>query len=193
MIDDRTAPNGEDSFAEVGDNGRDARGRWKKGHCPNPKGRPKKERFKDYNPSDTRHFFNTQIEVMTAEGPQRMDRRAALLHKVFEKAMKGGVTAQRLALAMIAENDQRLAELRFHYERMETELIHENPNFKSLDESLTISQRNELLGLATALAHYYPGQYGAILGNRDNDAEKEAFKYFEAKLASAKSEGGGPC
>ena len=70
---------------------------------------------------------------------------------------------------------------------MESELIHENQNFKSIDESLAIRQRNELLGLATVLNHYFPGQYDAILGQRDEEATEEAFKYFEARLARSKS------
>ena len=143
---------------------RDARGRWLPGHCPNRKGRPKKRRFKNYNPSDPRHFFATQVEVMTANGPEMMDRRTALLYKAYEGAMKGKVTPMRMMMGMIKENDQQMAELRVEYDRLLSTLILDNPDFKSIDESLTPRQRIELFGMATTLNHYYPGQYRELLG-----------------------------
>lgn len=150
---------------------RDARGRLLPGHCPNRKGRPKKKRFKNYDPSDPRHFFSTLIEVATADGPQVMDRRTALLNKIFEGAMKGKATPMRMLMAMIKETDQQLAELRLHYDRMECALIHDNPNFKSLNESLTVQQKIKLLTTAATLNHYHPGQYDAILGKAEGDFE----------------------
>ena len=144
--------------------GRDKRGRWIKGHCPNPKGRPKKMRFKDYNPSDPKHFFSTQIEVKTADGTQAMDRKAALLHKMFETAMRGGVMAQRMAWEMIKETEQQIADLRVHFDRRLTELVLDNPDFKDMDESLSREEKIELFGMAKTLNHYFPGQYDAILG-----------------------------
>ena len=131
MTDDQTPSDSDAPNAAPANAGRDARGRWKNGHCPNPKGRPKKERFKDYNPSDPRHFFMTQIEAATADGPQMMDRRTALLNKMFEGAMKGKVTLTRMLMAIIKENDQQLAELRLHYDRRLTELVLNNPDFKN--------------------------------------------------------------
>ncbi len=74
---------------------RDARGRWLKGSSPNPRGRAPKEVFKDYSPSDVRHFANTLIELTVNGQPEKMDRRAALLNKVFESAMSGKVSQQR--------------------------------------------------------------------------------------------------
>ncbi len=188
MTEDKDPPNAEDPSPEACDTGRDARGRWKKGHCPNRKGRPKRKRFKNYDPSDPRHFFSTQIEVMTADGPQEMDRKAAVMHKLFESAMKGGATAQRMVFAMIEKNDRQLAELRLEYERLEAKLIHDNPDFKDLDESLTRQQRIDLLGMATTLNHYYPGQYDAILGKSDDETSKKKLEEILAKLAKSKSE-----
>ena len=187
MTEGQNLPSNEDPSSEAVDTGRDARGRWKTGHCPNPKGRPKKRRYENYNPSDLRDFMNTQIEVSTAEGTQKMDRRTALMNKLFEGAMKGKVTPIRILLADIRESDQQLAELRLEYERLETELIHDNPEFKDFDDSLTRQQRIDLLGMATTLNHYYPGEYDAILGKSDDETSKKRFEEFRAKLAKSKS------
>ena len=147
----------------------------------------KKRRREDYNPRDLRDFMNTQIEVATADGAQKMDRRTALLNKLFEGAMKGKATPMRLLLADIKESDRQLAELRLAYERLEAELIHDNPDFKDIDESLTRQQRIDLLGMASALNHYYPGAYDAILGKSDDKASDEGIKEILAKLDALKT------
>jgi len=172
MSEDPNKPTSGPSESKQPRKTRDARGRWMKGHCPNPKGRAKKQRFTDYNPSDRRHFFSTQVEVMTADGPQMMTRQTALLNKNFELAMNGKVTSMRMMMAEINENNQQLAELRVHYERRLAELVLDNPNFKNFDESLTVQQRAELFGLAATLNHYHPGQYGAILGEGHANEER---------------------
>ncbi len=151
MSHDQTTPNDNPPGSEHPRKTRDARGRWMKGHCPNPKGRPKKIRLGNYDPSDPRHFFSTLVEVMTADGPQAMDRRTALLYKVYEGAMTSKVTSMRMMMAMIKENDQQMAELRLQYERLESELILDNPDFEGIDESLTRQQKIDLIGLATVL------------------------------------------
>ena len=74
---------------------RDARGRWLKGHCPNPKRSAAKESQTDYHPGDIRHFGNTLIDVAANGRVETMDRRTALNHKMFESAMKGRVSMQR--------------------------------------------------------------------------------------------------
>jgi len=178
MSDDPKTPGKDPSGGDRPRKTRDARGRWVKGHCPNPKGRPRKQRFKDYNPSDVRHFVSTQIEVATADGPQLMDRRTAFLNKIFEGAMKGKATQTRMMLAMIKENDQQLAELRVHFEHLVRSLILNNPHFESIDESLTVQQRAELFALANLLNHHHPGQYDAILGKAAGDVE--GMSYDEA-------------
>ena len=185
MNHDHTTRNDHPTGSEPPRNARDARGRWMKGHCPNPKGRPKKKRFKDYNPSDVRHFVSTQIEVATADGPQLMDRRTALLNKMFEGAMKGKATPLRMMMAMIKENDQQMAELRLQYERLERELIHDNPGFEGIDESLTHQQKIDLFGLATVLNHYYPGEYDTILGKAEGSIEGWSEEEILEKLRAA--------
>ena len=91
---------------------RDAKGRWQKGHCPNPKGRPKKQVMEDYNLGDLRHFRNSMIDVMSGGQKVTMDRHAALLHKMYESAMKGKVSMQRFLYKEFERNTEGLATLR---------------------------------------------------------------------------------
>ncbi len=103
--DDRVEQNG-DTPAKPS---RDARGRWLKGHCPNPKGRPRKKIQADYDPGDIRHFGYTVIDVAVNGQIETMDRRTALLHKMYESAMKGRVSMQRFLYNEFARNDEWLA------------------------------------------------------------------------------------
>ena len=168
----QTAPN--QPRGEVrGEVQRDARGRWLKGASPNPKGRPPKKIFKDYSPSDVRHFANTQIELTVNGQPEKMDRRAALLSKTFESAMSGKVSQQRFLMNLFEKSDANLAELRNRFDQLLNAWMLDNPEFKAVDESLTSAQRHELFILANVLEHYHPGHYGAILG-KPNPADIEA-------------------
>ena len=139
---------------------RDARGRWLKGHCPNPKGRPRKSAQSDYDPGDLRVFGNTLIEV-TANGQRElMDRRAALINKMFQSAMTGKVSMQRFLYKEFERNDERLAAAQFRYEKLMTEWVIENPDFKGLDdENIPHEIQLEIAGLESLLNHYFPGSY----------------------------------
>lgn len=160
---------------------RDKRGRWQKGYCPNLKGRPRKEKYEDYNPSDIRDFMNTQIELNIGGQPVKMDRRAALLNKVYEGAMKGKVTCIRLLLHMTQENDAQLAELRVQYDKLVRLWILDNPDFKGLDD-MPAEQRILLLSLASTLNHYFPGQYQELLKSYE-DVNEEDIASFAARLS----------
>ena len=159
--------------ANSNEDNRDARGRWQKGHCPNPKGRPRKKKAKNYDPSDVRHFANTQIELMINGQPEKMTRKEAILSKVFESAMKGRVSQQRYVMSLFEKNDEQLAELRQQYDVLLHEWIVANPNFENIDESLSRQQINTLTSMASTLNHYYPGQFDALLGSGDlEDSDK---------------------
>ena len=147
-------------------NNRDNRGRWRKGHCPNPKGRPRKKRSSNYNPSDIQHFMNTQVELMVGGEPQKLVRKAALMSKIFESAMKGRVSQQRFLYELFEKSEAELSELRQYYVAFVSEWITDNPYFKSIDESLTLQQRHTLLSMATTLNHYHPGQFEEFLPKR---------------------------
>ncbi len=78
---------GDDPLQDRGDSGkptRDARGRWLPGNCPNPKGRPKKKPKVLPDQSDIRIFGHTMIDVLTNGQKETMDRRTALLNKMFD-------------------------------------------------------------------------------------------------------------
>jgi hypothetical protein len=137
---------------------RDAKGRWQKGHCPNPKGRPRKQVMEDYNPSDLRDFSNSMIEVISGGQKVKMDRRAALLHKIYESAMKGSVTSQRFLFKEFERNTERLATMRILYDELMLKWVFMNPNYKGFDD-LPFDIQLELIGLESILNHYFPGQY----------------------------------
>ena len=139
---------------------RDARGRWRKGHCPNPKGRPRKKVQADYDPRDIRHFSNTMIDVAANGRIETMDRRTALLHKMYESAMKGRVSMQRFLYAEFERNDVRLAGAQLRYEQLMTRWVVENDDFDGLDgENIPFDVRLEILSLQSILNHYFPGEY----------------------------------
>ena len=71
---------------------RDALGRWLTGVSGNPKGRP--EKFARVDHGDLQTFKNSLIEVNTPDGPVMMTREAAVLHRLYQSAMKGNVHAQ---------------------------------------------------------------------------------------------------
>ena len=149
---------------------RDARGRWLKGHCPNPHGRPRKTIQADYDPGDIRHFGNTLIDVATNGRIERMTRRAALLHKMYADAMKGKVTMQRVMHAEFERNDKRMAAARLRYEQLMIRWVIENDEFDGLDgDSIPFEVQLEILGLESLLSYYYPGQYP----NRGRTVRKE--------------------
>lgn len=156
---------------ESANDGRDARGRWVEGHCPNLKGRPRKKKAPKYDPSDIRHFMNTQVELMVGGEVHHMDRKAALLSKAYESAMKGSVTQQRYVLSLFENNDSELSELRQQYREFVYQHILDNPDFENLDDSLTNEQMNYLLTLSATLNHYYPGQFDAFLPKAQDEGE----------------------
>ena len=71
---------------------RDGRGRWTKGMSGNPKGRPHK--FAKVDMGELEPFMGTVLEVNTPDGPVVMTREAAVLHRLYQSAMKGNVHAQ---------------------------------------------------------------------------------------------------
>lgn len=169
---DKKSPNNQGSDDQMKP-ARDAKGRWKKGFCPNPKGRPRKRKDPNYDPSDIHYFKNTLIEVRTADGPQLMDRHAALNNKMFEDAMRGKVSMQRFLYAEFERNDERLAAMRVQYDKLVTRWIINNKELDGFDgESIPKEVQNELLQLEGLLNHYYPGQYPILFGGgvEDDDA-----------------------
>ena len=139
---------------------RNARGHWLKGHCPNPKGRPRKKVDPTYDSGDIRHFGNTVIEIRVNGQTELMDRRTAVLHRMFEDAMKGKVSTQRFLYAEFERNDLQLTKARHQYQQLRTRWIIENDNFDGLDGvSIPFEVQMEILRLKVLLHHYFPSQY----------------------------------
>ena len=67
--------------------GRDNSGRWKKGFCPNPKGRPRNQ--PEISDSDVGHFKQRVVEVMINGEKRQLSRHELLLHSMYEQAIKG--------------------------------------------------------------------------------------------------------
>ena len=142
------------------------------GHCPNPKGRPKKKPKIQISQSDLQHFGNTIIEVVTNGQRQTIDRRTALLQKMFESAMKGSVSMQRYLHQEFKKNDEMLAAARVRFDDLQTEWIFNNPDFKKPDFQMPFEVEMELLNLQALLHHYYPLSYrdpGLLAVNDDEE------------------------
>ena len=139
---------------------RDARGRWVSGHSGNRKGRPKKKRPEPVPyQGDIRWFANLMIEVASNGEMQSMDRHTALLHKMYERAMKGSVTMQRFLYKEFKRNSERLATLRVHYEKLQIEWIINNPRFGEPGYEIPFEIELEMQQLKRLLHHYFPGDY----------------------------------
>ena len=139
---------------------RDARGRYVKGYSGNVKGRPKKQR-PDPVPyqGDIRWFANLMIEVASNGELQSMDRRTALLSKMFESARKGSVTMQRFLYKEFEKNSERIAATRARYEKLQVEWIINNPRFGEPDYEIPLEIELEMLELRNLLHHHFPDDY----------------------------------
>lgn len=138
---------------------RDANGRWLPGHCPNPRGRPRKKPKERLDQSDLAIFGNTYIDVITNGQKETMLRREALLSKMYESAMKGRVSMQRFLYDEFKKNDERMAAARVRYERLLIDWIIDNPDFTKPDFEIPFEVRLEMDGLRAVLNHYYPTSY----------------------------------
>ena len=86
--------------------GRDDKGRWIKGTSGNPNGRPPKVADLDF--ADIYNFSQYPMEIAVGGEKQLMTRHEIVLHKAFESAMRGRITAQRYLIEKFeqAENER---------------------------------------------------------------------------------------
>ena len=89
---------------DVDDNGRDANGRWKKGHCPNPKGRPRKRL--QASQADVYEFKETLVDAVINGKSAKVTRHEMLMLKMFEEALKGNVPMQRKLFDRFEQSDE---------------------------------------------------------------------------------------
>ncbi len=150
---------------------RDARGRWRPGYCPNPKGRPMKKPKTIIHQSDIRIFGHTLIDVVANGQMETMDRRSALLNKIFESAMKGRVSMQRFLYHEFERYDKRLAAARVHYDRLMFDWFINNPVPGQPRVEVPFEVEVEMDSLRTLLNGYFPGQYPdrGMSANYDDD------------------------
>ena len=78
-----TAPTGE---YKVGRGRPPKEYQFKKGQCGNPKGRPKGTRSL---PQEVKHHLDGKITVRSGGQSKKMQRREALVHSLYERAVKG--------------------------------------------------------------------------------------------------------
>lgn len=155
--------NGDDDRGQSGGgNGkltRDSNGRWLPGHCPNTRGRPRKKPKEFLSDHDIRTFGNEQIEIVANGQEVTMDRRTALLNKIFESAMKGKISSQRFLYKEFEKNDEQLAVLRIRYDNLIMARINGSTDNRKPDYDEPFEIELEIEGLRSLLNHYYPGSY----------------------------------
>ncbi len=133
---------------------------FKQGQSGNRKGRPPKKFRANYDQSDIQNFGNTVVEVGANGRVETMNRRTALLFKMFESAMKGSVSMQRFLYQEFTRNAKLLAETRLRYEQLMIKWVIENQDFDGLDgKNIPFEVQIEIAGLESVLNHYYPTQY----------------------------------
>ena len=79
---------------------------FKKGQCGNPKGRPKGTRSL---PQEVKHHLDGKITVRAGGQSKKMQRREALVHSLYERAVKG---------------DNRASDILFKYNLMAEGALH---------------------------------------------------------------------
>lgn len=92
--------------------GRDLRGRWCKGHCPNPRGRPRKKAT--VSDADVMWFKNAVQEVSINGVKRLLTRHELLHHSMFDHAVKGkSVNIAKKLLELFEQADMERASAHF--------------------------------------------------------------------------------
>ena len=135
---------------------RDNRGRWVKGFCPNRKGRPKKKRMRNLDPTDLRWFANTLIEVQKEGKPKLMTRKEILYERMFESAVKDRkVSRQKFLFEKFYENDKNIAELSVRFQDLVYYWLTANPDRDKPGYEIPEDVIIEINQLRDLLDHYY--------------------------------------
>jgi len=111
------------------------------------------------------------VDVLTNGQREMMDRRTALLNKMYESAMKGRVSQQRFLYKEFERNDERLAATIGHYEGLMFDWYVDNPAPDKSRVEVPLEVELEIMHLRGLLNHYYPGSYppDGIPANVDDD------------------------
>lgn len=116
------------------DTGRDARGRWKTGYCPNLKGRPRKK--PPISEADVYVFKQTQVDAVIGGTPTRMTRHGLLLHKMYEAALKGSVLIQRKLFERFEQSEDTVVEAELHLQHLGRQILAHHDKTGQIDERL---------------------------------------------------------
>jgi hypothetical protein len=131
--------------------GRDARGRWTKGHCPNPNGRPRKKI--PISESDVHHFKQTMVDAVIGGKQTQMTRHALLLHKMFEQALKGSVLTQRKLFERFEKSDDTIVEAELELKHLGRQILARHDKTGTIDEQLYEEYR-QLYALLRGRPHH---------------------------------------
>lgn len=123
---------------------RDARGRWVKGFTGNRNGRPRK--YSKLDVGDTLLFKDHILEVPTQDGERVMTREGAILHRLFQSALKGDVRAQIYLDRKFEKAGEERAALELQLDRLRAQMA-DNPEFEP-----TIWQLQVMKKVAEAVA-----------------------------------------
>lgn len=115
-------------------NGRDRNGRWKKGYCPNPNGRPRKK--PPISESDVYHFKQTIVGAAVGGKQTEMTRHALLLHKMYEQALKGSVLMQRKLFDRFEKSEDTVVEAELHLRHLGRQIIEHHDRTGTIHEGL---------------------------------------------------------
>jgi hypothetical protein len=106
-----------------------------------------------------RIFANTLVPITISGKTQLVPRGEALIQKLFERAMKGNVSALRYLHGEFSKNTEMLAELKAQYDRLVYDFILNNPDFGRSGYELPTELVNHMTGLRTLLNFYFPDDY----------------------------------
>ena len=93
--------------------GRDKNGRWING-SGNPRGRPRK--IPDLDMADILNFSKKTIKIKIGGEEQEVTHHEALVHALYQTAMKGRISAQRYLLEKFEQADLSYGYVRMRYE-----------------------------------------------------------------------------
>lgn len=133
------------------ENGRDAHGRWKKGHCPNLNGRPRRKT--PISEADVYHFKQTLVDAMIGGKPTQTTRHALLLQKMFEQALKGSVLIQRKLFERFEKSDDTIVEAELELKHLGRQILAHHDKTGAIDEKL-YDEYSQLYALLRGRPHY---------------------------------------
>jgi len=158
------------------DDGRGENGRWKKGHCPNPNGRPRKKA--EISDADVHHFMTTTVKATINGELRSVTRQELLLHKMYEQAIKGSVTMQKKLFERFEASEETFAQLRMVYKDVSGQILDSYYKTGTFDDKLYDEYRE--------LRYFITG------GNPDRPAPKRRKPRSKQKAAVAPAWRKGP-